>query len=112
VVPTLSSGDYFLDIVQQIGREELGLTSEEDGQQKGITKGLEIAKQWEADHGLEVNPRFSSLSIGDLSEIVVSQVQDVSVPESDFAKQAMAGVDPAAPDTSYVDSLPESQRCG
>ena len=112
VVPTLSSGDYFLDIVQQIGREELGLTSEEDGQQQGMTKGLEIAQQWEADHGLEVNPRFSSMSIGDLSEIVVSEVQDVSVPESDFAKQALAGVDPEAPDTSYVDALPDSQRCG
>jgi hypothetical protein len=115
VVPTLSSGDYFLDIVQQIGREDLDLTSEEDGQQQGITRGLEIARQWEADHGLEVNPRFSSMSIGDMSEIVVSEVRELSVPVSDFAKQAVAGAapaDPASPDTSYVDSLPESQRCG
>ncbi len=115
VVPTLSSGDYFLDIIQQIGRDELGLSSAEDTEQQGIGKGLEIAQEWETDHGLEVNPRFSSLSIGDLDEIVVSDIQQLSVPVSDFAKQAVEGVDPADPanpDTSYVDSLPESQRCG
>ncbi len=112
VVPTLSSGDYFLDIVQQIGQDELGLSPTEDTQQEGISKGLEIAQQWEADQGLEINPRFSSMSVGDLDQILVSQVDSLSVPVSDFAKQALESVDPAAADSSYVDSLPESQRCG
>ncbi len=112
VVPTLSSGDYFLDIVQQIGQDELGLSPEEDTQQEGIAKGLEVARQWEADHGLEVNPRFADLSIGDLDQFLISSVDSLSVPVSDFAKQAVASIDPAAPDSTYVDSLPESQRCG
>lgn len=112
VVPILSSGDYFLDIVQQIGRADLGLTTEAAGQQEGIANGLEIAQQWVADHGLKVNPRFSSMSIGGLDSIVTSDVDDLSVPVSDFAQQALAAVDPADPNTSYADSLPESQRCG
>lgn len=112
VLPTLSSGDYFLDVVQQIGQDELGLAPDEDTQQAGIAAGLQIAQDWEAEHGLEVNPRFSDMSIGDLDEIVSTELDDLSVPVSDFAKQALVGVDPANPDTSYADSLPDNQRCG
>jgi hypothetical protein len=112
VVPMLSSGDYFLDIAQQIGQSELGLSAEEDTKQEGLGEGLKIAKAWEADHGLEVNPRFSDLTIGDLDQILDTSVEELSVPVSDFAKQANEGVDPADPDTSYADSLPDSQRCG
>jgi len=118
VVPTLSAGDYFLDIVQQIGWDELGMTPEEDSSNAGLTEGLQIAQAWEDEHGLEVNPRFADMSIGDLEEIVPTEVDEVSVPVSDFAQQAIAGVNPtdpnaqAEPDTTYLDSLPDSQRCG
>lgn len=112
VAPTLSSGEFFLDVVQQIGRSELGLTADEDPAAEGITEGLRIAREWEAEHGLEVNPRYSDMSIGDLESIIETEVRDLSVPVSDAAQQALEGVDPEDPDTSYADSLPESQRCG
>jgi hypothetical protein len=112
VVPMLSSGDYFLDIAQQIGQRELDLSAQEDTRQEGIAEGLRIAREWEAEHGIEVNPRFSDLSIGDLEEILKVEDGSLSVPVSDFAKQANEPVDPEAPDTSYADSLPDSQRCG
>lgn len=112
VVPMLSSGDYFLDIAQQIGQRELGLSPEEDTEQEGMEEGLRIAREWEAEYGLEVNPRFSDVSIGDLDEILQIETGSLSVPVSDFAKQAGTEVDPQNPDTSYADSLPDSQRCG
>lgn len=118
VVPTLSAGDYFLDIVQQIGWDELGMDPEDDTSNEGLAEGLKVARAWEDEHGLEVNPRFSDMSIGDLDEIVPAELDELSVPVSDFAKRAIAGVNPtdpnaqAEPDTTYLDSLPESQRCG
>lgn len=118
VVPTLSSGDYFLDIVQQIGWDRLGISPDEDVSNEGIAEGLEVARAWEDEHGLEVNPRFSDMSIGDLEGIVTTELDELSVPVSDFATRAIAGVNPtdpnapAEPDTTYLDSLPESQRCG
>jgi hypothetical protein len=112
VVPTLSSGEYFLDVVQQIGREKLGLSSDEDTGQKGLAAGLQVARDWEAEHGLEVNPRFADISVGDVDEIVVTQLRDLSVPVSDFARKAVAPANPQNPDSSYADSLPTSQRCG
>lgn len=112
LVPVLSSGDYFIDIVQQVGRSELGLSAEEDAGQEGVAEGLRIAREWEAEQGLEVNPRFSDITIGDLESIVTTEVQGLSVPVSDFATQALEGVDPEDPDSSYAESLPDSQRCG
>ncbi len=118
VVPTLSSGDYFLDIVQQIGWDKLGMNPEDDTTNQGIAEGLKVAKAWEDEHGLQVNPRFSDMSIGDLEQIVTTEPDELSVPVSDFAKQALVDVNaddpnaPAEPDTTYLDSLPESQRCG
>ena len=112
LVPMLSSGDYFLDIAQQIGQRELDLRPQEDTQQQGMEEGLRIAREWEAEHGIEVNPRFSDVSIGDLEEILKVETGSLSVPVSDFAKQASQGIDPENPDTSYADSLPDSQRCG
>jgi hypothetical protein len=118
VVPTLSSGDYFLDIVQQIGWEKLGMNPDLDTNNEGISEGLKVAKAWEDEHGLEVNPRFADMSIGDLDQIVTSELDELSVPVSDFAKQALVQINPAdpnapaEPDTTYLDSLPASQRCG
>ncbi len=116
MVPTLSSGDYFLDIVQQIGQDELGLTSAEDTQQRGHQpRGSRSPRQWEADHGLEVNPRFSDMSIGDLdADRGRPSSTSLSVPVSDFAKQALGGRRPDAATRTRrtLDSLPESQRCG
>lgn len=112
VVPVITSDYYFIDIVQQIGREELGLTPEEDTGNEGIEEGLRVAQEWEADHDIEVNPRFADISIGDLESILDTQVDYLSVPVSDFAKQALADDALDDPDTTYADSLPESQRCG
>lgn len=112
VVPTLTSGDYFLDVVQQIGQGELDLSPAQDTQQLGMAEGLRIAQEWEDEHGLEVNPRFSDMSIGDINEIVQTHPESLSVAVSDFATQALAGVDATAPDQSYAESLPDPQRCG
>jgi hypothetical protein len=112
LLPTLTAPDYFGDIVQQIGQGELGLSADEDTQGQGIEEGLRIAREWESDHGLEINPRFSDMSIGDLDAFLQTEDQQLSMPVSDFAKQAAADVDPQNPDTTYADSLPDSQRCG
>lgn len=112
LLPTLTAPDYFGDILQQIGQDELGLSADEDTQGQGIEEGLRIAREWESEHGLEINPRFSDMSIGDLDAFLQTETQDLSVPVSDFAKQAAEGVDVQNPDTTYADSLPDSQRCG
>ncbi|MDQ4054459.1 MAG: hypothetical protein M3237_17405 [Actinomycetota bacterium] len=112
LLPTITAPNYFGDIVQQIGQRELGLSAEEDTQGQGIEEGLRIAREWEAEHGLEVNPRFSDMSIGELGAFLETDVQELSVPVSDFAKQAAEGVDAQNSDSTYADSLPDSQRCG
>ena len=112
VLPQISSGDYFLDIVQQIGQRELGLSPEADTEQAGVSEGLRIAQEWENEQGLDVNPRFSDMHIGDTEQYVRTSKEDLSVAVGPFAKDALAAAEPGGTESSFAESLPESQRCG
>lgn len=113
VLPLISSGGYFLDIVQQVGRLELGPAAAADASdQTAAAEGLRVAQEWENEIGLEVNPRYADMHIGDIEQYVRVQTEDLSVPVSQFAKDAAAAGDAASPDAAFAESLPESQRCG
>jgi hypothetical protein len=113
-VPTLASTDYFIDILIQVGRDELGLTESDDpGGQQGFPRGLEVAQAWQEAHPVETNPRYAAPVIGDADEGVLTSRDDLSAAVSDYAKDALgAAEDPQAADAGYAASLPESQRCG
>ena len=113
-VTSLSSTDYFVDILIQVGRGELGITEvdDPDGQQ-GFAQGLEIAQQWQDEHPIETNPRYSGIEIGDADEGVLTTRNDISAAVSDYARDALdAAENPVEEDPAYAASLPESQRCG
>lgn len=113
-VTSLASTDYFVDILIEIGRDELGLTEETDpGGQQGFQRGLEIAQAWQEEHPVETNPRYSAPVIGDADEGVLTTRDDLSHAVSDYAEDALgAAEDPLGADPGYAATLPESQRCG
>ena len=101
---------YFVNVMQHVGRIEAGAGASEREQ---ITTGIEVAQQWTADEGVEVNPVFPVLVIGD--EAVEYNRDDISVAVSDFAEEALTDADRLEQpqgDSSYALTLPESQRCG
>jgi hypothetical protein len=111
---SLSSTDYFVDILIQVGRDELGLAESADpGGQQGFPRGLEIAQAWQDEHPINTNPRYAAPVIGDANEGVLTTRDDLSTAVSDYAKDALgAADDPQATDSAYAASLPDSQRCG
>jgi hypothetical protein len=113
-VRSLSSTDYFVDILIQVGREELGISESDDPDgQQGFAQGLEIAQQWQDEHPVVTNPRYSGVEIGDADEGVITTRSDISTAVSGFAREALgAAEDPLNQDPGYAASLPESQRCG
>jgi len=113
-VTSLSSTDYFVDILIQVGRGELGITEADDPDgQQGFAQGLEIAQQWQDEHPIETNPRYSGIEIGDADEGVLTTRNDISAAVSDYARDALdAAENPVEEDPAYAASLPESQRCG
>lgn len=114
--PALASTDYFVDVLIEVGREDLGLTQAEDPQgQQAFERGLAIAQEWVEEHGLETNPRFSEIRIGGVDEGIVRTRSDLSVTVSDFAQEAAGVVSGEAVEASaleYAQSLPDSQSCG
>ena len=99
-LPAYTSIAYFIDIMGQIGdTTDNGLSDEE-----ALTAGIELAQTWEADNGVETNPKFGSFSIGD--QEIQSERSDLAFGVSEGAKDAEEGSE------SYAASLPESQRCG
>jgi hypothetical protein len=113
-VRSLSSTDYFVDILIQVGREEAGISESDDPDgQQGFAAGLEIAQQFQEENPIETNPRYSGVEIGDADQGVLTTRDDISTAVSDFAQEALgAAEDPLAEDPAYAASLPESQRCG
>lgn len=114
--PALASTDYFVDVLIGVGREDLGLTEEQDPQgQEGFTRGLEIAQEWVEEHPIETNPRFSEIRIGGVDEGILRSRSDLSVGVSDFAADADALVTGEAEEGAegaLAASLPDSQTCG
>ena len=114
VIVSLSSTGYFVDILIQVGRQELGISESDDPDgQQGFAEGLKVAQQWQDEHPITTNPRYSGMEIGDSDEGVLTTRDDISTAVSDFARDALgAAEDPLAEDPAYAASLPESQRCG
>jgi hypothetical protein len=103
---------YFVNVMTEAGRLEAGSSASE---QEQLTAGIEIAQEWTAEEGLRTNPVFPDIAIGD--EAVEFSRDDLSVAVSEFAESALADADrldqqQQQADTAYVQSLPESQRCG
>jgi SurA-like protein len=103
---------YFVNVMTEVGRLETGSSASE---QEQLTAGIEIAQEWTAEEGLRTNPVFPDISIGD--EAVEFSRDELSVAVSEFAESALADADrfeqqQQQADTAYVQSLPESQRCG
>jgi hypothetical protein len=111
-VTDLASTDYFVDILVQIGRDQLGLSESEDPNgQQGFTRGMAVAQDWLEEHPIETNPRYGSLEIGE--DRPISTRNDISTAVSTFARDALgAAENPEGEDPAYAASLPESQRCG
>lgn len=103
-IEVLTTPDYVRDILDRIGRIELG---------SGVADASAYAQRGEQelrDYALaahvEFDPRFA-LTLDDKGINAAST--DSSSAVSDFAKQAAAG---QQPDDAYVKSLPAAQRCG
>jgi hypothetical protein len=99
-LPAFTSFPYFVDIMRQVG----GTTDDDLSDDEALNAGVGLAREWEAEHGVETNPLFDSFRIGE--QEIESERSDLGFGVSESAKGAEDGSD------SYVSSLPESQRCG
>lgn len=102
-LPAFTGLQHFNNVLAALGEDEVGPTAD---QQAVITAGVQRAQAWQADSEIRTNPAFDDFEIGD--EQILSTRDEISVPASEFARQAAAAE--AAPD--FAASLPESQRCG
>jgi len=103
--------NYFVNVMQAVGAEEAGASASEEDQ---LAAGIKAAQEWTAREGIRTNPVFPEIAIGDLA-VELDRDDDLAVAVSDFAEQALADVDrleEQAGDSTYAESLPESQRCG
>lgn len=101
---------YFINVITQVGVGEIGASASE---QELIIAGIEVAQEWTAAEGVATNPVFPDIRIGD--EAVEFSRGDLSVAVSEYAEAALEDGEPQqqqVPESSYAQSLPESQRCG
>lgn len=99
-LPAFTSFPYFVDIMRQVGATTEGDLSDDEA----LNAGVGLAREWEAEHGVETNPVFDSFKIGERE--IEAERSDIAFGVSEAAKDAEEGSD------GYVSSLPESQRCG
>jgi hypothetical protein len=107
VLDTFTASAYFLDILKGIGEQQLkagGVSAPSDND--SLVKGIALAQKWEADNGVQIDPRFPDITLADDSFTHTNDETAYDV--SDFAKQASA----ATPDPDWIKSLPQTQRCG
>ena len=90
----------------QAGKQELAKAgTTKVTEQQAFTEGTKLRDAWAADHAdVSVDPRFGSYAKGSL----VPSSGSLSVPVS---SSAVAGAS-AEPNTSFVGSLPDNQKCG
>ncbi len=103
--------NYFVNVMQAVGAEEAGSSASEE---ERLNAGIKAAQEWTAREGIRTNPVFPEIAIGDLA-VELDRDDDLAVAVSDFAEQALADVDrleEQAGDSTYAETLPESQRCG
>ena len=110
IMDTWTASQYFLDILSTIGRKELeaagtDVPATDAGDQQALQKGIALAQAWEADNGVQIDPRFPDITLADDSFTRTDDETAYAV--SDLAKQAAA----QPPDAAWIQSLPASQRC-
>jgi len=105
VLPQITAGAYFAEVLVAIGREELGLPESEDNAAEALDAGLETAVAWQEENGFEVNPRFGTIELEVGEQGLIRGLSETSVAVS---IEAQAGVD----GETNVGDLPASQRCG
>jgi hypothetical protein len=107
ILDTWTASAYFTDILTSIGDKELkagGVAA--PSAKDSLTKGIALAQAWEADNGIQIDPRFPDISLADNSFTHTNDETAYDV--SDLAKQASA----QPPTAEWIKSLPPSQRCG
>ncbi len=116
VAPDLAAIDYYGDVVTEIGQDRLDLDPASDAQGAGLQEGLTVATEWQADHPIEVNPRYGSIELLDTPQLLAMSTEDLSTAVSDFATSAQSATDinEAGPEAgaALAADLPPSQRCG
>ncbi|WP_166136596.1 hypothetical protein [Nocardioides ochotonae] len=100
------TGDGHLDLVLTAwGREDLG---EQATEEEARARGYELGAEWADEHGLESNPVFDSLEIGEGG--VAAAREDLSVPASDWARMAATPASQAEV-AEVTRGLPANQLC-
>ena len=100
------TGDGHLDLVLAAwGREDLGPQASEE---EVRARGYQLGAEWADEHGLDSNPLFDSLEIGEGG--VAAARQDLSVPASEWARMAAAPASQAEV-AEITRDLPANQRC-
>jgi len=106
ILDTWTGYAYFVDVVREVGKKKLraeGVAAPTSND--ALSKGIELAQVWEEEHGVEIDPRFPSLS---LSNQDFTRTHDqTAYPVSEIAKQSVAD----QPTAEFISSLPPSQRC-
>jgi hypothetical protein len=105
---------YLVNVMQAVGKEEAPAGADQQAQ---LGAGIKAAQEWAEREGIETNPVFPDIEIGDLA-VEFTRDDDLSVPVSDFARDAVDDTKwleqqrQADSSDDYAKSLPESQRCG
>ncbi len=106
VLDTWTASSFFTDILTSIGEKELkaaGTTAPQSD--ASLKKGIDLAQEWEADNGIQIDPRFPDITLADDSFTRTDDETAYAV--SELAKQASA----QPPDAAWIKSLPPRQRC-
>lgn len=102
---------YLVNVMRAVGAEEAGSGASDE---EVLGAGIQAAQAWTEREGVTTSPVFPDLEIGDVA-VEFARNDDLSVPVSQFAKDAVADSEQLAEpeaDSAYAESLPESQRCG
>lgn len=101
-------GQFHQFVVTEVARRELG---DQTTTSTLVERGEEIFVEWLKTQDYEVDPRIGSLNPLE-GGIFEKGDPGLSVPVSDQAVEAAAREDDIEVHEAYVESLPDSQRCG
>jgi hypothetical protein len=114
ILDTLTAPQYFQDILGLVGAKDLTASgTASPSPQDSLNRGIALAQKWEADNGIQIDPRFPDLSLG--KDRFTQTEDETAYAVSDIAKQAsteMAKQGSQDVDQAWVESLPASQKCG
>ncbi len=102
--------EVYADFVYaKAGDEALGAAGLDKDPQAALDRGRTIIAAHAEKADITLDPRFGTVSA---EGQYLPSSDGLSVPVSSLAKGGAVPADPQAGDTSYVDSLPASQKCG